>query len=335
MGDQFDTWRAMLMRKTVTISDSEAASGYYRLRRGDIWAPVAIWQEPDGSVFAMLGTDYVDVGEVWPAAAKNAVTYEAYQAAADGQGWPDDAPALPEPTAPEAGAENPRAVMGNNATTGDPAEDLRLELAGEQELAKRFLAQPITTQEDADKVAVWAKRVSDLRARGDNAHKTEKTPHLEAGRQVDERFRWRDDADALVKKLKAHLTPWLQKKDAEEKERARLAAEEARRRQEEADLLAAQAPDDPAIAEAQARAAEAAREAQPQRGGAGRTGAKVSLRTVPDVQISDPLALAAFYAGMKPINPDLAEVLLKLARRNIGAGVTPPGVTVGTKQIAA
>lgn len=329
MAEQFDTWRALLDRKTITLSDSEPASGYYRLRRGGTWASVAIWRDNDGDLYAMRGVDYVDAGEVWPAAAKNPIPFEWYEAFLQGHGWPDDAPALPD------AAENPKAVMGDNATKGDPAEDLRLELAGEKELATSFLTKPISSQEEADKIAVWSKRVTELRARGDAAHKAEKAPHLEAGRAVDERYRWRDEADALVKKLKAHLTPWLQKLQQEEAARAQKAAEEARRLKEQADALAANEPDDEAAEQAQAAALEAARAAQPIRTGAGRTGAKVALRTVTEVVITDPLALAAFYAGMQPPPPDLTEVLLKLARRNISSGVTPPGVTKAEKQVAA
>lgn len=337
MADQFDTWRALLASKTVHLSDSEPASGYYRLRRGDTLTPVAIWRDDDATVFAMRGADYVDPGEVWPAAAKNAVTYEAYEAATSGKGWPDDAPTLPVVTEGDT-VENPRAVMGDNATTGDPAEDLRLELAGERELARTFLAAPISSDDEADRVAVWAKRVSALRSRADAAFKAEKQPILDQARAIDDRWRWREDADALVKRLKAHVLPWLQKKEAEEKERQRVALEEARRRKEEADRLAAQeiGTDGGASAdEALARAVEAAREAAPQRTGAGRTGAKVSLRTVQEVSITDAAALAAFYAGMDPMPPDLREVLLKLARRNLSSGVTPPGITVTSKQIAA
>lgn len=330
MADQFDTWRAMLANKTVTLSDGEPASGYYRLRRGDTWAPVAIWQDGE-TLYAMRGPDYLGPSEVWPAAAKNPVTYEAYAAAAEGNGWPDDPPALPVSSEPE----NPRAVMGDNATTGDPAEDLRVELSGEQELAKDFLAQPITSQEQADKVAVWSKRISGLRSRADSAFKAEKQPILDQARAVDDRWRWRDDADTLVKKLKGHLTPWLQKIQREEQERAQKAAAEAARLRAEAEALAATAPGENAAEQAHVAAEEALRAAQPVRTGAGRTGAKVSLRTVTEVVITDAPVLATFYASMQPMPPDLHEVLLKLARRNIAAGITPPGATKTEKQVAA
>lgn len=348
MTDQYAAWRAALAGETVAIHDAEPNSGFYRVKRkNQELHPVAIWRDEAGTVFAQLNGESVEPALVWPWAAKKPVTYEAYQAFMDGKGWPDDAPVVPiseaPPTSPALGdgpAENPRAVPAHNSGDADAAEAMRLELLGEKELADQFLAKPITSQEAADQVAVWSKRISDLKNRADKAFQAEKAPHLEAGRLVDEKWRWRQDAEALVRKLKNHVTPWLEKLRADEQERARKAAEEARRQQEEAARLAAeaQAGDEAAAAqaeEAQARAVETAKAAEVQRTGAGRTGAKVSLRTVTEVIITDPIALATFYAGMQELNPDLKEVLLKLARRNISSGVTPPGVSVTTKQVAA
>lgn len=347
MSDQYAAWRAALSGETVAIHDAEPNSGFYRVKRkNQELHPVAIWRDETGAVFAQLNGEAVEPSSVWPWAAKKPVTYEAYQDFMTGKGWPDDAPARPSATTTPAAvadgpAENPRAVPCDNSGDADAAEAMRLELLGEKELADQFLAKPITSQEAADQVAVWSKRISDLRSRADKAFQAEKAPHLEAGRLVDEKWRWRQDAEALVRKLKNHVTPWLEKLRADERERARKAAEEARRQQEEATRLAAeaQAGDEEAAAqaeEARARAAETAKAAEVQRTGAGRTGAKVSLRTVTEIVITDPVALATFYAGLPELNPDLKEVLLKLARRNImNNQITPPGVVVTTKQVAA
>lgn len=338
MSDQYDTWRVALTGGTVTIHNAEPNSGFYRVKRksGDLH-PVAIWRDAT-ALHAMLNGEAVEPSAVWPWAAKHPVTYEAYQAYMDGNGWPDDAPrAETQPAA--GGAENPRAVAGDNSGNADAAEAMRLELLGEKDLADKFLAKPIETQEAADQVAVWSKRIAELKGRADRAFQAEKAPHLEAGRLVDDKWRWRQDAEVLVRRLKGHITPWLEKLRSEEQARSRAAAEEARKRQEEADRLASEAQANEVAAaaaeEARARAAEAAQAAEVQRTGAGRTGAKVSLRTVTEVVISDPVALATFYAQMPQLHPDLKEVLLKLARRNISAGTTPPGVSVSTKQVAA
>lgn len=340
MSDQYASWRAALAGETVAIHDAEPNSGFYRVKRksGEIH-PVAIWRDATGT-HATLNGETVEPSAVWPWAAKRPVTYEAFQAFMDGKGWPDDAPRAEAPASADlSAAENPRAVAGDNSGDTDAAEAMRLELAGEQELADKFLAQPIDDQKSADQVAVWSKRIAELKSRADKAFQAEKAPHLEACRQVDERWRWRQNADALVRRLKGHIKPWLERLHAEEQARARAAAEEARKRQEEADRLAAEAQANEVAAaaaeEARARAAEAAKAAEVQRTGAGRTGAKVSLRTVNEVVITDLSALAAFYAGMQNPPADLSEVLMKLARRNINAGVTPPGVTVTPKQVAA
>lgn len=356
MSDQYATWRAALAGETVAIHDAEPNSGFYRVKRksGELH-PVAIWRDEAGTVIAQLNGENVEPSSVWPWAARKPVSYEAFQDFMNGKGWPDDAPVVQdqrEPARAAGGAgdaggacakdepDNPRAVPGDNSGDADAAEAMRLELLGEKDLADKFLAKPIETQDAADQVSVWSKRISELKNRADKAFQAEKAPHLEAGRLVDEKWRWRQDAEALVRTLKKHVEPWLKKLDEAEKERARKAAEEARRQQEEAARLAAeaQAGDAEAAAqaeEAQARAAETAKAAEVQRTGAGRIGAKVSLRTVTEVVIADPVALATFYAGMESVPEDLKEVLLKLARRNVSAGVTPPGVTVNTKQVAA
>lgn len=341
MSDQYASWRAALAGETVAIHDAEPNSGFYRVKRksGELH-PVAIWSDDAGTVHAQINGETVEPSAVWPWASKHPITYEAFQAFMDGKGWLDDAPRAEVPPAadPDA-AENPRAIAGNNSGDADAAEAMRLELVGEKDLADQFLAKPIESQDAADQVAVWSRRIADLKGRADKAFQAEKAPHLEACRLVDERWRWRQDAEALVRRLKGHITPWLEKLRAEEQARARAAAEEARKRQEEADRLAAEAQANEVAAaaaeEARARAAEAAKAAEVQRTGAGRTGAKVSLRTVTEITITDPMALAAFYIQRETMNPDLRELLTKLARKNISAGVTPPGVTVSTKQVAA
>lgn len=342
MTDQYDAWRRALAGETVTIHDAEPNSGFYRVKRksGDLH-PVAIWRDEAGAVFAQLNGEAIDVVNVWPWAAKQPVTYEAFKDFMDGKGWPDDAPHVVQAVQelPDA-AENPRAVAGGNSGDADAAEALRMEFVGEQDLAREFLTKPISSQEEADRVAVWSKRVGELKNRADKAFQAEKAPVLEQGRQIDERWRWRQDAETMVKRLKAHVLPWLEKLKAEEQARSRAAAEEARRQQEEAIRLAAEVePEDEAGAkaaqEAQVRATEAAKAAEEQRTGAGRTGAKVSLRTVTDIAITDLSALAAFYAGMQDPPVELKDVLLKLARRNISGGVTPPGIFITKKQIAA
>ncbi len=345
MSDQYETWRLLLAGAKPLISDAEPAVGFYRVhRKGAPWEPVAIAAQDDGTVYALRGPDVVAVETVWPWAARNPVEYDAYISAFEGRGWPDDAPALPvAAVAPPAdAAENPRAVAGDNAATTDAAEALRLELEGEKEIARQFLASPITSQEEADRAAVWASRVAELKNRGDAAHKAEKAPHLEAGRKVDDRFRWREEAEILVKKLKNHVLPWLQQKKAEEDARARAAAEEARKQREEAQRLAdeaAKAGDAEAAEraiEAQRQADEAAKAAQPQRASAGRTGARVSVRTTQDVTVSDPVACAAHFAGLPQVPNELLDVLRILARRSVSNGHRDiPGVTISSKQSAA
>jgi hypothetical protein len=328
-------WQAALAGNFGPIHDSDPQQGYYRTRFKDKpWEPVAIWFEDEWH--AMRGERVVNAAEIWTWCCRNPISYEAYTKAIDGAGWDD------EPEAP---------AIGHNLPD-DPFEALQVEFAAEKEQAEAFLKTPIKKQADADRAAVWSKRLSTIAKKATDLHKVEKQPHLDAGRNVDNKWReLKEDPDALSKKLKRHLDAFLQEQQRIELDRQAAARAEADRIQREADAVrvaaeqasakndnesnaGAIAERNNAIAEAQRladQAAQAERDAQARNASAGRTGAKVSLRTFTYAEITD---FDALLMALKD-RPEIREVVETLANRAARSGVELAGMAIKSEQRAA
>lgn len=318
----WEWWTNALAGKIGPIHDGCPEQGYYRTRFKDKpWEPVAIWFE-GGEWFAMRGDRQVDASDIWTWCCRNPISYEAYTKAIEGGGWDD------EPEGP---------AIGHNLPT-DPFEALQVEFAAEKEQAEAFLKLPIKTQADADRAAVWSKRLSTIAKKATDLHRVEKQPHLDAGRNVDNKWRdLKEEPDALSKKLKRHLDDYLREQQRIELERQREAQEEADRKRheaEEAARAAAQQENAAAAAEAkrlQDEAAQAEREAQARNASAGRTGAKVSLRTFVYAEITD---FDALLMALKD-RAEIREVVEMLANRAARSGVELVGMAIKSEQRAA
>lgn len=331
--DVWAWWRAALkdpreIGRSLPVHDGDPHAGYFRTRRKDgPWEPVAIFY-PEGSdqmVAYRDNREVADINALWIWCCRNPIEYDAYQKAVDGGGW-DDEPA----TAPG---------IGDNSGDADPFDALRIEYLGEKELADEFMKAPVTTQAQADKVAIWAKRLTAIKTKAEALHKVEKQPHLDAGRAVDEK--WRDlktEPDDLAKRLKAHIKPFLQEQIRQEEERQRKAREEAeaaRRAAAEAARKAAES-DQQSDREREAAAREADRqmalarqaeqEAEARRVNAGRTGARVSMRIEKVGVVTDYGKAAAALVALK--HKDMIEVIDKLAQRAAKAGMPFDGMEV-------
>jgi len=327
-------WQNALAGTIGPIHDGDPQQGYYRTRFKDKpWEPVAIWFE-DGKWHAMRGDRQVDASEIWTWCCRNPITYEAYTKAIEGAGWDD------EPEAP---------AIGHNLPS-DPFEALQVEFAAEREQAEAFMKKPITTQAEADRAAIWSKRLSTIAKKATDLHKVEKQPHLDAGRNVDNKWReLKEEPDAISKKLKRHMDAFLQEEARKERERQAAARAEADRIQREADAArvaaekaaakndndaAAIAAQNNAIAEAERLAQQAAaaeRDAQARNASAGRTGAKVSLRTFVFAEITD---FDALLMALKD-RPEIKEVVDTLANRAARSGVELAGMAIRSEQRAA
>ncbi|TAX45971.1 hypothetical protein ELI02_30140 (plasmid) [Rhizobium leguminosarum] len=327
-------WQNALAGTIGPIHDGDPQQGYYRTRFKDKpWEPVAIWFE-DGKWHAMRGDRQVDASDIWTWCCRNPITYEAYTRAIEGAGWDD------EPEAP---------AIGHNLPS-DPFEALQVEFAAEREQAEAFMKKPITTQAEADRAAIWSKRLSTIAKKATDLHKVEKQPHLDAGRNVDNKWReLKEEPDAISKKLKRHMDAFLQEEARKERERQAAARAEANRIQREADAArvaaekaaakndndaASIAAQNNAIAEAERLAQQAAaaeRDAQARNASAGRTGAKVSLRTFVFAEVTD---FDALLMALKD-RPEIKEVVDTLANRAARSGVELAGMAIRSEQRAA
>ncbi|SOC45723.1 hypothetical protein SAMN05892877_117112 [Rhizobium subbaraonis] len=315
-------WQNALKGNFGPMHEGQPEQGYYRTRfKGGQWEPVAIYY-PEGSdqIVAYRNGKEVDPGEAWNFCRTNPITYDAYVKAMDGKGF-DDEPAL--------------ATIGDNSGSDDPFDQIAQELAGEKEMAEEFLRSEIKTQADADKAGIWSKRLSDLAKRADNHRIVEKEPHLAASKAVDDKWRGPvGEAKDLSVALKRHIEPFLIAKKREEEARARKAAEEAaalRRKAEEEARAAQQYNVDPQEAEKKRaellrQAQEAEKAAEVRNAQAGRTGAKVSVRTDKIGVVTDYGKAAAALVAMR--HKDLIEIIDKLAQRAAKAGMPFDGMEV-------
>jgi hypothetical protein len=324
--DRWQWWRNALKGQLGPIH-SEPEQGYFRTRKKNgPWEPVAIWWDEDvpGWLAYRNGQD-VAADEIWLWACRNPITHEAYEKAIAGGGFDDE----PKPAV---------APVGHNSADADPMEALRIEYLGDKELAEEFLKTPIKTKADADKAAIWSKRLADIAKRATDQHKIEKQPALDETRRIDDKWReLKEDPKELSTKLKRHMDAYLREQDRLEQERQRKAREEADKIRQEAEAAAAEARQDGDVAVAQRaeqlaqQAADADREAQARNAAAGRTGAKVALRTFISAQITDiePLLIA-----LKD-RPEILELVQSLANRAAKAGVKLPGMKIIEEKRAA
>lgn len=323
-------WQAALEGNIGPMHEGQPEQGYYRTRfKGGQWEPVALWRGDDGEWLGRRGDKMVDdAGDLWNFCRTNPVRVEAWEKAINGGGWDD------EPPAP---------AMGHNLPA-DPFEALTLEYQSEKEQAEAFMKTPITTQDQADKAAIWSKRLATIAKKATDLHKVEKQPSLDEGRRIDDKWRGLKEEPAEVsKKLKRHMDAYLQEQARIERERqeaARREEERLRREAAEAARKVAEA-DQQSEAERQAaidrarqleqEAAAKAKEAEAKNASAGRTGARVSLRTFVEPNITD---YDALLIALKD-RPEIREVVESLAKRAAKSGVSLPGMEIIEVQRAA
>lgn len=320
-------WSEALKGNLGSVSDGHPQAGFYRrkLFKEGPFVPVAIWRH-DGNMVALVDGKSADASDLWTWVCDKPITEAEYHKVMGGGGWSDE----------------PRAAAVPSNMPDDPFEALKIEFAAEQEVAAELLAKPVTEQSHADQIAVLTKRVSGIKNRATDLHKVEKQPSLDEGRRVD--GKWRDlkeEPEALNKKLKGHLGLYLREQQRIEQERQRQAREEQDRIRREAEAKAAEAAKATNAADAaeaaieaerlQQEAADKAKEAEARNAQAGRTGAKVSLRTFTYGEITD---IGALLMALKE-RPEILEVAQSLANRAAKAGVELPGMAIKQEQRAA
>lgn len=314
----YSYWRNALEGDFGAVHDGDPQPGFYRKRnKSGTDQACAIWVK-DGEFVATLDGEPVNAPDIWSWVCQNPITHEEFNAFKDTGSWPDDAPAI-----------------GHNAETGDPHSDLLIEFAGEKEQAEEFLKTPITTQEQADRAAVWSKRLSVISKKATDQHKVEKQPHLDAGRAVDDRWRdLKEEPKALSTRLKRHMDDFLREQANLEEQRRKEAEAEAERKRIEAEKAANAAQNEKDAEEAlrlkeEAEKAESATKAQ--NSSAGRTGAKVALREFVSGQITDYDKLVIALKDRE----EMKELVQSLANRAARAGVELEGMKINKEKRAA
>lgn len=306
MTDQYAWWRAALANPDkigsdeLPVHENEPQPGRYRARfsKDKPFKPVAIWRDGNG-IFALYGGEAIEADDIWTRACRNPISQALYNSVSDGGEWPDEPP--------QAGHNLP----------DDPFEALTLELEGQREDLEKFLKTAIADDDAADKAAVWSKKLADIAKKATDNHKIEKQPHLDAGRAVDDKWRdLREGAKSDSTRLKRHLDTWLTAKAIAE----RAAAEKVRK---EAEALAAQGKEDEAAAKA--------KEAETPNTSAGRTGAKVALRTFISAEITD---YDKLLMALKD-RDEIRELVQSLANRAAKSGVDLPGMKKKEERRAA
>lgn len=343
-------WKRRLTGEVVPVIDGEADYGFYRVRTRDktSWRAVAYWYGQDGVVRCRLdGRDLTtqQAHELWTYASKNPITHEVYTAVTGGAPWPD---------------LNAEVTRSNLAPADDSLEGLRDAIDDLAREAERLIkAGAAKTEDEANQAADVANKLGTLRNRADKAREEEKRPHLQAGRDVDDK--WRPivtGADIYARLKEIVVTPFLKaalaRKAAVELEARRVAAaaaEVARKAEEEAKIAAeaaerqaggardGEAAEAARVAQAEAeRQAEAAHEAQAKAEAVasapvtvGTRGRSVGLRSKTVVTIVDRAATLAFFADRQ----EITDLLQKMADRAIAAGIAVPGTQVSKDSKAA
>jgi len=318
--DRWAWWQAALadpraVGKSLPVHENEPQQGYFRVKnKAGGYDPVAIFYPDDSdTLVAYRANREVDAGEIWTWACRQPVTYDAYQQAIGGDGWPDDDPTVASQVAPP--------PPGHNSGAIDEAETLRDQIEAAKQGADAY--REIRDDGQLTKAQSLRARLLELSNEAVKRHKKEKEPHLEAGRAVDKKwFPLRDEAKTVADAIRQAMSAWETEKLRRQREAERK-AEEARRKAEEearkAEEAGKPAPEPTLALEPEPVAAPAP---APIKGTYGKA-ASVSVKLfVKDV--TDWTALATYMSG----HPELQDTLRKLAQRALDAGRTNiPGIT--------
>lgn len=228
MGDQYDAFRARLAGDKVDLHENKPQSGAYRRKdRNGRWEAVFIWQ--DAGTFKARVTRHPDVDEnvleaehgfpaickLWSSCCRSIVAFAIYHEVVEKrQPWPDEIE--------EADRSNSAGISDLDRILSEIDELIRdaAKIKDEDLLAgfdaAAYAARQAAKGDPSDlvpnltKLSNYATKLVELKNEADKLRKAEKEPHLEAGRQVDDR--WRppvNKADNAARDLKARAAKAL------------------------------------------------------------------------------------------------------------------------------
>jgi hypothetical protein len=204
-------WQDKLAGKPVQMNPSNPHAGFYRMPSKAFYGarktflPVAYWPA-DGQLNCRLGDEDIgpELGQgIWERVGNHPVTEEAYREVAEKGGlWPDEHELVPM-QAPTIGDNRPP-IDSSFEGLSDAIEDLA------REAEQRIDGPPIENQEEADRIANLADRLSELFKQADAARKEEKKPFDEGATEVQKKWAPLLLKAETYKNLKYKLlTPWL------------------------------------------------------------------------------------------------------------------------------
>lgn len=292
MSDPFAWHKAALAGTKPPIHD-QAQCGWFRKRQNKDgpWLPAVIWIDATGTMVCRIGDKMYEPQDQWLWLCKNPMPAPVVRAVFKGEPWPDEV------------------SLGHNR----PPMELPDEIADQVETAQSWLKQngKIETQVACDMAANMAARLTKLATTADNRRKEEKQPHLDAGRDVDERWgKLIDPAKRTAAELKKIAGTYML---AQQRKLEREAAEKA------------EAERAKALENGEVSPSSEVKPVEPikiQAGGA--RGRKLGLMTVKVAVIVD---YDATYNALRA-HPDMVGFVQELANRAVKAGVPLAGVEV-------
>jgi hypothetical protein len=323
MTDVYAPYRAMLAGKDVPIIADEPYPGRYKMKRGNVWLPVAIGYDEFENLTALVDGDRANPLDIWTWCAKHPITQDAYKFRKANGHWQDE----------------PKPVALSNMPS-DPFEALLVEIEDKSAQAEELLTGDVTSQQGCDLARNMQAQLLALNKRADALHKAEKAPVLLQQREIDERFRFRDKVTDIASRLRFKFEAFLrteerrQREEAERKHREEVARVEAERKRIEAERAKLKADEPVAFhtsPEPELPVAPAAPEPVKVSAGGG-FGRKAGLKSVWIASLSDIDAALAHYKD----NAKVRELIQKLADADVRAGNRViPGFAINEERKAA
>lgn len=328
--DVWAWWRSAVAGKLLPIKESEPRPGFYKHRSGD---PVAFWfDKSDGSLRCKRAGKTVpghgDQMSLWVSVAKSAVPHEAWKFAEANGRWESEPEASP--------------VLSN--LPADPFEALRAELADKMASAEKWLREhpEAKNKTECDYAKNLQSELLALEKKADDMFKAEKQPHLDASREVDKRFKFREGIAPVAKTLRGIFGRFMAAEEERQNAAARAKYEAERRAAEKARAeveaqRAKQMRDDPiaALTSPEPELPELPMGPEPVKikaGGA--VGRAAGLKTEWMPEVTDYKAALEHFADHDEVKSAVWK-LIKAATR-AGKGSTKiPGVTIKETRVAA
>jgi hypothetical protein len=324
--------------KTLIVTTSPEEGWFRAQYKGGQWEPVVIWQDGE-RWFALRGIEpnrkVIEADDVWTWCCRYPISFAEYERVAEqGAEWSDvDSVVHSQRKGP------PR--PGSNEP-GDEAEMLKDQIASAVAGASKYgklkkwttrgktkvpeVESFIKSDDDLAKAQSLRARLNELSGEGDKKFHAEKDPITRDGKRVDDRWRFRDEADdtALIIRsaMEVYQNEQLRLLRVAEDARAKAEQEAAKAREEaEVSFVAPEATPmpEPALPPAPAPLPTTVK------GSYGRAATTTAVTEVTEVTDID--ALLAWrpvhdHADMKPFLLDLAKRAYKAGHRDI------PGVKV-------